>query len=102
MRRRTVPLILLRGSIDRVDLYHGTDGDYLRVIDYKSGTKEFKFEEVSYGLNMQMLIYLYAACGDEGHRFGTPQPACVLYLPSLLEAVNTTADLPEEGVEEAD
>lgn len=93
--------ILLRGSIDRVDLYHGTDGDYLRVIDYKSGTKEFKFEEVSYGLNMQMLIYLYAACGDEGHRFGTPQPAGVLYLPSRLEAVNTTADLPEEGVEEA-
>lgn len=90
--------ISLRGSIDRVDLYHGVDGDYLRVIDYKSGTKEFKFEEVPYGLNMQMLIYLYAACGDENHRFGTPQPAGVLYLPSRLEAVEVMADTTEESV----
>lgn len=84
--------ITLRGSIDRVDLFHGPDGDYLRVIDYKSGTKEFKFEEVAYGLNMQMLIYLFAACGDEHHRFGTPQPAGVLYLPSRLEAIEVTQD----------
>lgn len=90
--------ISLRGSIDRVDLYHGPEGDYLRVIDYKSGTKEFKFEEVPYGLNMQMLIYLYAACGDENHRFGSPQPAGVLYLPSRLEALEVTMDTTSESL----
>ena len=90
--------ISLRGSIDRVDLYHGPEGDYLRVIDYKSGAKEFKFEEVPYGLNMQMLIYLYAACGDENHRFGSPQPAGVLYLPSRLEALEVTMDTTSESL----
>ena len=90
--------ISLRGSIDRVDLYHGPEGDYLRVIDYKSGTKEFRFEEVPYGLNMQMLIYLYAACGDENHRFGSPQPAGVLYLPSRLEALEVTMDTTSESL----
>ena len=90
--------IFLRGSIDRVDLYHGPEGDYLRVIDYKSGTKEFRFEEVPYGLNMQMLIYLYAACGDENHRFGSPQPAGVLYLPSRLEALEVTMDTTSESL----
>lgn len=93
--------ISLRGSIDRVDLYHGADGDYLRVIDYKSGTKEFRFADVPCGLNMQMLIYLYAACGDEGHRFGSPQPAGVLYFPSRIEAINSTVDLTEEDAEAA-
>lgn len=90
--------ILLRGSIDRVDLYHAPDGVYLRVIDYKSGTKEFRFEEVPYGLNMQMLIYLFAACDDENHRFGTPKPAGVLYLPSRLEAMEVTVDTTTESL----
>lgn len=91
--------ICLRGSIDRVDLYHAEQQDYLRVIDYKSGSKEFRLEEVYSGLNMQMLIYLYAACGDTNHRFGTPQPAGVLYLPSKLQAIDTAADAEEQDVQ---
>lgn len=90
--------ILLRGSIDRVDLFRTPEQDYLRVIDYKSGTKDFRLEEVAYGLNMQMLIYLFAACGDENRTFGTPQPAGVLYLPSRLEAVDTTVDASAQSV----
>ncbi|GIO34155.1 MULTISPECIES: helicase-exonuclease AddAB subunit AddB [Paenibacillus] len=46
------------GRIDRVDLAHGEDGLLLRVIDYKSGSKDLKLHEVYYGLALQMLTYL--------------------------------------------
>jgi ATP-dependent helicase/nuclease subunit B len=48
------------GSVDRVDMYKTEDNTFLRVVDYKTGGKEFKLGEVFYGLNMQMLIYLFA------------------------------------------
>lgn len=92
--------IRLQGSIDRVDVYHTEEQDYLRVIDYKSGSKEFRLEEVYYGLNMQMLIYLYAACDDKNGSFGAPQPAGVLYVPSKLQAVETAADVDDKTLRE--
>ncbi len=48
--------IVVTGSIDRVDNYNG----YIRIIDYKTGHKNFKLPDILFGLNMQMLIYLYA------------------------------------------
>ncbi len=32
----------------------------LRVMDYKSGKKSFSLSDIWYGLNMQLVIYLYA------------------------------------------
>ena len=64
------------GSIDRVDEY----GGYIRVIDYKTGSRSFKLPDVLFGLNLQMLIYLYAtvrACGKEDEK-----AAGILYMPS--------------------
>jgi len=46
----------LVGKIDRVDLYEDETGRYVRVVDYKSGGKVFRLEDVAFGLNMQMLI----------------------------------------------
>jgi ATP-dependent helicase/nuclease subunit B len=62
----------LTGKIDRID----KNGDLVRVIDYKSGTKEMNFESVFYGLDMQMLLYLYAVTGEG------VKPDSALYLPS--------------------
>lgn len=53
----TVSLI---GRVDRVDSMEEEQSTYLRIIDYKSGTKEFKLSDVYYGLQMQLLIYLDA------------------------------------------
>lgn len=66
--------IMLRGSIDRVDRY----GAYVRVVDYKTGTKGFYLSDVLYGLNMQMLLYLYALMQSKQYRDCIP--AGVLYL----------------------
>lgn len=50
----------LRGYVDRIDLLTQGDKCYVRVIDYKTGSKSFKYRDVYNGLNQQMIIYLLA------------------------------------------
>ena len=38
--------VRVEGKVDRVDCYHGSDRDYIRVIDYKTGGKKFDLSEV--------------------------------------------------------
>lgn len=48
------------GIVDRVDLYEKNGTKYLRVVDYKTGKKTFSFDKVKNGIDIQMLMYLYA------------------------------------------
>ncbi|MBQ8767411.1 MAG: exodeoxyribonuclease V subunit gamma [Clostridia bacterium] len=68
------------GSVDRVDAYKTPDNTFLRVVDYKTGGKDFQLGEVFYGLNMQMLIYLFAIW-ENGREYYNNNiiPAGVLY-----------------------
>lgn len=68
--------IYLNGSIDRVDKYKG----YIRIIDYKTGSKSFKLPDILFGLNLQMLIYLYAVTRASG--LDDAAAAGILYQPS--------------------
>ena len=52
--------IFLTGRIDRVDALETRDGTYLRIIDYKSGKRDFKLSDVFYGLQVQLAAYLDA------------------------------------------
>ena len=44
----------LRGRIDRIDSYE----NYIRIIDYKTGSKTFKILNVLNGLDLQLLVYM--------------------------------------------
>lgn len=55
--------INLTGRIDRIDTMKTEKGTYLRVIDYKSGSKAFKLAEAYYGLQIQLITYLDAIMG---------------------------------------
>ncbi len=72
----------LTGKVDRVDLYRRGDEVFVRVVDYKTGKKTFSLTDLPYGLNMQMLIYLFAVCKEAAARYGadSAKPAGVLYL----------------------
>ena len=50
--------VSLYGRVDRVDVYRRAGRAYIRVIDYKSGNKNFSLDDIERGLNMQLLLYL--------------------------------------------
>ena len=78
---------LLTGQIDRVDTYEADGRRYFRIIDYKTGHKDFDYAELLYGKNLQMLLYLFALESYQ-RRAGTPmQPAGVLYVPGRCDMV---------------
>ena len=74
---------LLTGAVDRVDLLHTPQGDYVRVVDYKTGHRDFDYTDLLTGLGLQMLLYLFALEENGAREFGGPvKPAGVLYFPA--------------------
>ncbi|MFZ5969583.1 MAG: helicase-exonuclease AddAB subunit AddB [Bacillota bacterium] len=53
-------MVYLEGRIDRVDLLEGDQENYIKIIDYKSGSKDFSLSDVYHGLELQLMIYLDA------------------------------------------
>ena len=58
--------ITIKGIADRIDLYTEGGKEYVRIFDYKSGKDptSFSIENVAFGGDLQMLLYLFAECGD--------------------------------------
>lgn len=52
--------VVLSGKVDRIDLCKEGDVCYVRVVDYKSGTHKFSLDEVRSGMDIQLVLYLYA------------------------------------------
>ena len=67
------------GKVDRVDAYETPDNTFVRIVDYKTGGKTFDLGEVFAGLNMQMLIYLFAIWQNGGELYKNVTPAGILY-----------------------
>ena len=90
--------VTVGGTIDRVDILRRPGGkSYVRVIDYKTGGKDFRLGDVLYGLNMQMLVYL-AALVQDGERL----PAGILYVPAAEPSVNAERGAAPEEIEKAE
>lgn len=90
----------LKGVVDRVDGWVHDGKLYLRVIDYKTGVKKFSLSDVLYGMNLQMLLYLFAL-GKNGEKLYGKEiiPAGVLYVPARDEFVSANADMDDEEIE---
>jgi ATP-dependent helicase/nuclease subunit B len=52
----------VKGIIDRVDKCTLGDVDYMRIIDYKSGIEKFSLNEFYHGVQIQLPLYMTAAC----------------------------------------
>lgn len=88
----------LKGSIDRVDVAEQNGTTFVRVIDYKSGGKRFDLNEVFHGLNMQMLIYLFALWKNGFRDYKNLTPAGILYMPVNAPFVTTQRDEEESDI----
>ena len=76
--------INITGIVDRVDTYEDDKNYYYRIIDYKTGSKKFRLDDILNGLNMQMLIYLIAI---KNSNITTKNivPTGFLYYPALIK-----------------
>ena len=67
--------ISLRGKIDRIDSCEDKGNTFVKIIDYKSGDKEFSIEKLVNGLQLQLITYMESAVrllGDtHNHRADT-------------------------------
>lgn len=72
--------IQIKGAIDRVDTFDKDGVRYVRVVDYKSGNKEFQLSDIINGLNLQMFIYLFILCQSDNELAGVESG--VLYMHS--------------------
>lgn len=83
--------VKIRGSIDRVDIMEENSVKYIRVVDYKTGKKQYRLSDILYGINLQMLIYMAALNRNGEAYFGKNiTPAGVLYMPAVSPVINVT------------
>lgn len=98
----------VRGIIDRVDIMQDGDKYYVRVVDYKTGSKEFSLDNVSMGLDMQMLLYLFAIWKNgksPRSALNIPEsaelfPAGILYFSAGVPTVTLPNEASPESVED--
>ncbi|MFT9078106.1 PD-(D/E)XK nuclease family protein [Ethanoligenens sp.] len=95
--------IAVEGKVDRVDILKRGSRAYLRVVDYKTGSQNFQFADVLYGLNLQMFIYLFTLCDHAGARYDVQEllPAGVLYFPAKRPDVEALHGAAREEITKA-
>ena len=84
--------LFFNGKIDRADTCTLDGKDYLRIIDYKSSQKKINAENLAGGINIQMLLYLFAVTEENG-LFKDHAPAGVLYSPFYPSISKSTKDI---------
>lgn len=84
----------ITGKIDRIDLAKTSDGNYIRIIDYKSSVKNIDLNEVYAGLQLQLLTYLDATCKIE-----EMLPAGVLYFSLIDPIIKSDKYMTDEQIE---
>lgn len=82
-------VITVQGKIDRVDMFgdgsteDGKNKAYIRVVDYKSSTHTFDLNLAQNGINIQMLLYLFALQNaNDNNPTLELHPGGVSYIPS--------------------
>lgn len=96
--------LIVGGKVDRVDTFDCGGKTYLRVVDYKTGSKTFNLNDLLYGLNLQMFIYLFTLCDNASKRYsdsGEVFPAGVLYVPAKRPEIMAERGTSEDKIKTA-
>ena len=92
--------VKITGKVDKIDAYEKDGRMFIRVVDYKTGAKYFDYTEVLNGLNLQMLVYLFAVCKKgEINWHKEAVPAGVLYLHVHEPVVAAEKNVTEEHLQ---
>ena len=90
----------LKGFVDRVDIWENEGGNYFRVVDYKTGKKNFDYCDVYNGIGLQMLLYMFALEQEGEPVLGeNRKPAGVMYFPARAPYVSLDSSPTDTMVE---
>lgn len=90
----------LRGFVDRVDVLNTESETYYRVVDYKTGKKNFDYCDIYNGIGLQMLLYMFALEQESKTVFGKESiPAGVMYFPARSPYISVDNADTDEKIE---
>ena len=91
----------LRGFVDRVDAWCDGFQSFLRVVDYKTGRKDFDYCDVFNGVGLQLLLYMFALRNSGERILGEkPVAAGVQYFPARAPYLPADGRLTAEEAEQ--
>lgn len=90
----------LRGRIDRIDTCEDGNQVYVKVIDYKSGSRKFDLAALYYGLQLQLVVYMNVAAEitKRNHPDKEVVPAALLYYHVSDPLVKSEGEMTPEEV----
>ncbi|NSB11963.1 helicase-exonuclease AddAB subunit AddB [Clostridium beijerinckii] len=92
--------VYLQGRIDRIDKLDLDGETYIRIIDYKTGAKKFDLNEIYYGLQMQLLVYLDALIKNSKYILDKQvKPGAILYFKIDDPIIKSKKEMTDEEVE---
>lgn len=80
------PVVNLCGIVDRIDYYSNNEGVFVRIVDYKSGSKKFDIKNILNGTDIQLPAYLFTVVSNQNSSMfkeftsGSIYPAGAIYL----------------------
>ena len=93
--------VSLKGKVDRLDILKEEGNKYLRIIDYKTGSTGFDLASIVNGVQLQLVVYMNAVCGQEAGKDGQCSviPAGIFYY-NIQDPVIEAESFTECGQEE--
>ena len=92
--------VYLKGRVDRIDKVELDGETYIRIVDYKSGSKSFDLNELYYGLQIQLLVYLDAILKSSDKILKTEcMPGAILYFKIDNPIIQSKKALSEEEIQ---
>lgn len=92
----------LKGRIDRIDTYEDEAHVYVKIIDYKSGSKRFDLAALYYGLSLQLVVYMNVASEIEKRKHPDKEivPAALLYYHVNDPMIKSETEITAEEINE--
>ncbi len=92
---RKIDNVQITGKIDRIDSVTTENGKYIRIIDYKSSTKDINLNEFLAGTQIQLITYIDSITDNNDWK-----PAGILYFNLIDPIIKASKNLSDEEIKE--
>lgn len=92
---KNIDNVQIYGKIDRIDIASNENGEYIRIVDYKSSEKKIDLNQMIAGTQIQLITYMDAISEQENK-----EPAGALYFGLMEQIIEESQNLTDDEIEE--